>query len=47
MVKARGRDICPSRSHHRAGNLLVCSESWSPLGQPVPTTLVEGNEMER
>src|SRR6185369_13952738 len=46
MVKARGWDICPSLSHHRAGNLLVCSESWSPLGQPVPTAVVEGNEME-
>lgn len=46
MVKARGWDICPSLSHHRAGNLLVCSESWSPLGQPVPTAVVEGDEME-
>ena len=46
MVKARGWDNCPSLSHHRAGNLLVCIESWSPLGQPVPTAVVEGNEME-
>jgi len=46
MVKARGWDICPSLAPHRPGNLLVCSESWSPLGQPVPTAVVEGNEME-
>ena len=34
MVKARGWDTCPSRSHHRAATLFVCSESWSPLGHP-------------
>ena len=44
MVKARGGDSCPGLSHHRASNLLVFIESWSPSGQPVPTAVMEGKQ---
>src|SRR3989442_13596406 len=44
MVKARGWDSCPGLSHHRASNLLVFIESWSPSGQPVPTAVMEGKQ---
>jgi predicted RNase H-like HicB family nuclease len=46
MGKTKGWDQVSQLLHQRASNFPVFSESWSPLGQPVPTAVMEGNERE-